>query len=99
MAAVKGGNGGCCQVLTCLASINQWEWHFGEVLGKGDAEGGDEEGGSSISGEATTARRIERDGKREDEVGLDTFDEWCVRWTPVGFRSVISVCLSSSARA
>lgn len=29
----KGGNGGCCRVPTCLASINQWEWHFGEVLG------------------------------------------------------------------
>ena len=29
------------QVPTCLASINQWEWHFGEALGKGDAEGGD----------------------------------------------------------
>lgn len=29
VAAVKGGNGGCCRVSTCLASINQWEWHLG----------------------------------------------------------------------
>lgn len=36
----KGGNGGCCRVPTCLASINQWEWHFGEVLGGGDGGGG-----------------------------------------------------------
>lgn len=41
VAAVKGGNGGCCRVSTCLASINQWEWHPGEVLGKGDGEEGD----------------------------------------------------------
>lgn len=41
VAAVKGGNGGCCRVSTCLASINQWEWHLGEAVGKGDGEEGD----------------------------------------------------------
>lgn len=85
VAAVKGGNGGCCRVSTCLASINQWEWHLGEVLGKGDGEEGDacswiERRSDCYPPPSPSLDGLEGEdgqGGRQGRV-QDTFDEWCL---------------------
>lgn len=100
VAAVKGGNGGCCQVPTCFASINQWEWHFGEVLGKGDAEGGDARARGCQEWSDYYLDGLSTEENGEDEVGPGHF-WWMVsmmvpRRLPVcHFCRSVFLCLSA----